>query len=752
VVKSLFKWMVPIMMTTMVVIPLVHFDSPPSPDLVLSTNQPPSVSSLRSNRYTQIETDHRQVTENAFASIEGYTYRGSIQQLALYDRQEDASFRIIDERSGYLWASSLDYDYFLDETSPLADEDDIGLNFFWQAKLRSPFFLTYYTGITLREEHAFENVRSTLTMTRFQTQSSLGFHVDVSLFLSKIAFRFTVTLDDEGLKVELPFSSIIESGDFKLSSISLYPLLGATKRLRTPGYAVIPDGVGALIRFTDDPEIGVFTKRYFGSDPGLYLSQAEYPLTANMYGLVHGHRQHGLLGIIESGVGHASLTHYGSQVFLDFNFTYVTFNYRTTYIQYLNQAKTSSVNLLQTQPNTISPVMRYQFLTGNEADYVGIGKQFSQWRFQEDQLSLTTNEIPLHLDILGLETKPGLFSRQPVLMTSVHDAIAMVEAIQTNVTSHLNVVYLGWHEGGYSYTAPHFTQWDRRVGSANHLHQWLQNQTETSKTTFHLAVDPYRAYRQGNRYRQQEIIQTIGQEFVGQGAYYHLNATAGFNRLKQAQEALNQLGFSHLAIETIGDFVSSDFGATSMNKDAAALWIKTNFSTIEQAAIYKPMSHLWQAQSLLDLPMYSSQQARFTDTVPLIPIMIQGRRHGFGRAGNFFSNTRNELLRLIDYGLYPAFFLTEASAYQLLDTPSENIFTSRYQDWAPAIQQQYQFVAGALNAVYGQQLIARDILAPGIVNLTFTNGITITINYSGEAWQQGDQMVLPMSYKVIYAS
>jgi hypothetical protein len=160
------------------------------------------------------------------------------------------------------------------------------------------------------------------------------------------------------------------------------------------------------------------------------------------------------------------------------------------------------------------------------------------------------------------------------------------------------------------------------------------------------------------------------------------------------------------------------------------------------------MSYAWKPTYLLDLPMYSSEQARLTDTIPLIPYMINQHRFGFGRAGNFFSNTTNELLRMIDYGLYPAFFVSEASAYQLIDTASEHIFTSRYQDWQPEIKRQYDFIAEALIHVLGQRVVSRDVLQLGVVAVTYELGTTIYINYSGDTYQQGSLMVGPMAYVV----
>ncbi|MFZ9139551.1 MAG: DUF5696 domain-containing protein, partial [Bacilli bacterium] len=366
------KWFLPIGFTSMLLFPVLHTPLPVNDPQLNTVSQAPSRSALKSNRYTQPEPDFVPVASNPFANLEGYTYRATFGAYAFYDLETDASFRVLHLETGYIWASTVDYDYTLEENSPLADEGDLGLNLFWQSKLKSPFFVTYYQGLNLRDEHALQHHLSRLTMTRVNENNSIGFDVDVFLFLSKISFTFSVRFDASGVKVFLPFESIHEGGDFRLSSIALYPMLGATKRLRTPGYVVIPDGVGALIRYSDNPDIGVYSKRFYGNDLGLNLQSYEQPLFANMFGLVHGHQQHAMLGIIEEGAAHGILNHFGSQVFLDFNFTYVTFAYRTTYLQYLNQAKTSSVNLLQSQPSAFDIQLQYQFLQDDDATYVGV--------------------------------------------------------------------------------------------------------------------------------------------------------------------------------------------------------------------------------------------------------------------------------------------------------------------------------------------------------------------------------------------
>jgi hypothetical protein len=740
VVKFL-KWMLPLGVSAFVVLPIIQSPHPVNDPQNNTVSQAPTRSALKSNRYTQPEPEFVPVDANPFANTEGYTYRATFGQYAFYDLDEDASFRVVNLDNGYIWASTVDYDYTLEENSPLADEGDLGLNLFWQSKLKSPFFVTYYQGLNLRDEHAFQHHLSRLNMTRIQTGNDIGFDVEVFLFLSKISFRYSVRFTANGVSVSLPFESIAEGGDFRLSSMALYPMLGATKRLRTPGYVVIPDGVGALIRYTDNPNIGVYSKRFFGSDPGLNQYTYDQPLFANMFGLVHGHEQHAMLSIIEDGAAHGILNHFGSQVFLDFNLTYVTFTYRTTYLQYLNQAKTSSVNLLQTHPSQFDIALHYQFLDGEEATYVGLANAYANHRFALTESNVEAlNEVPMHLDVLALESKPGIFARQKVVMTNISQLQGIIDDIQT-ITNEAYIQYLGWQQGGYSLTAPQFTRMDSSLGTLQTYQSLYDGLPES--VHLNLAVNPYRAYIHGQGYQNRDIAQSIGQEFLSAGDDYWLSSQAGAKRMDNLREQMMKWGLDGLAIESIGDQLYSNFSQTGVSKQTMIDATMAKLTLLD--TVYRPMSFAWDAQALLDLPMYSSEQARLTDTVPLIPYMIAGHRPGFGRAGNFFSNTTNELLRMIDYHLYPAYFVTEASAYQLIDTPSEHIFTSRYQDWQPEIQRQYDFIASALNAVMGHHIFSRDILDIGVVKVTYDHGVSIYINYSGEIYEGEGFLVNPMN-------
>ena len=131
-------------------------------------------------------------------------------------------------------------------------------------------------------------------------------------------------------------------------------------------------------------------------------------------------------------------------------------------------------------------------------------------------------------------------------------------------------------------------------------------------------------------------------------------------------------------------------------------------------AVAKPFSFLWSADVIYDIALYSSNQAKFNDTVPFIPLVLS-EKIVYGRSSNFFSNTSNEVLRMIDYNIYPSFYITYESSNLLLNTKSNNIYTSEFIDWQPTIIEQYNYINEALNNVIGSSVI--KILDIGLVKI-----------------------------------
>jgi hypothetical protein len=211
---------------------------------------------------------------------------------------------------------------------------------------------------------------------------------------------------------------------------------------------------------------------------------------------------------------------------------------------------------------------------------------------------------------------------------------------------------------------------------------------------------------------------------------------------------MQDYGVEQLAFNFLGNSLYTDF-TTDMSRSETIELFQNLASSIDHVAVEKPFSYLWFADVIYDIPMYSSQQSKFSDTVPFYSLVLSGYQTTYGRSSNFFSNKTNELLRMIDYGVYPSLYITSEASYLLLNTGSNNIFTSRYDDWKSEIVSQYNFVNDALSNVTGQSYLSREVLELGVVKNTYTNHTVIYINYSGKDVSVDGLTIKAMTYEVV---
>jgi hypothetical protein len=150
-------------------------------------------------------------------------------------------------------------------------------------------------------------------------------------------------------------------------------------------------------------------------------------------------------------------------------------------------------------------------------------------------------------------------------------------------------------------------------------------------------------------------------------------------------------------------------------------------------ALHNANNYLWEnMDQFFDFPMYSSQYQPFDDTVPFLAIALRGKMDLFGANANFYPYARDELLRLIDFGVYPSFVITEKSSKYLQKTELEYLYSTRYADLKDAIITYYDFVNQALNHVMNASITDRRVLTTGLVAVTYDNGIVIVVNYNNQ--------------------
>ena len=214
--------------------------------------------------------------------------------------------------------------------------------------------------------------------------------------------------DDGNIKYDIPYKELTGSGIKKIANVIITPFLGTSggatlaydeeeadwvklqgKEL-TPGYALIPDGSGALVRFaTNNTKFSEYQGKIYGTDPSTNLtyyatSDDVVPVqepTMPVFGISHGDgTQAAFVAYADKGDEYMSINAVPSTTAegeVRYTYAYPTFKFNSEYYQVTNQ-KGDSYRKTQDTPNKVDISMTYQFLSGDgsdgtpSADYAGM--------------------------------------------------------------------------------------------------------------------------------------------------------------------------------------------------------------------------------------------------------------------------------------------------------------------------------------------------------------------------------------------
>lgn len=85
----------------------------------------------------------------------------------------------------------------------------------------------------------------------------------------------------------------------------------------------------------------------------------------------------------------------------------------------------------------------------------------------------------------------------------------------------------------------------------------------------------------------------------------------------------------------------------------------------------------------------------------------------------------------------------------MLDTPSGWLYTSEYDLWRETIIEEYASMNGALQAVKDAYIVDREVLATDVIKVTYSNGVSIIVNYNDAAYTDGTIQVVAKGYLLI---
>jgi len=679
-----------------------------------------------SNLFTQYVEPFGEV-QSPNPSLTGFTLAAENEFLQLYVAPYSLAIKVVNRATGYIFSSTLD------------TMEDHRLNNIWRNRVNSALTIDFSTGGVAQ----WESLTINDSAVDFRLIEN-GFVGLVTFGESGIGVELIVTLEGRDLLVQVPQESIIEPEGVQIIALHAYPFFGATKEGDVPGYMFIPDGSGALIRYGDlrNTMVSPWSSPVYGFNMGLgqgTVSHIEPPFNTTMpvWGKVHGNNA--FLVIIEGGDNYAEIIAHTAGLITEFNWIHALFTYRYTYAQPTTRDETRapSVHRLQQAPNIFDIGLRFRFLNGDDASYVGMALTYQEYLVSRGWLTPMTEPAPqMRLEFFGGEVAPGTIFSQYLVMTHVEDIPGYIARLQTQGMYNMLAVYRSFARGG-SISFPNRFPVDRRLGSAADVRNTVEA-LERSGVPMFFHTDYSRAYVSGGLFGRSDLSLGINGRLFSRTVqwqdFFYLTPQVALDQARRDVNTFERFGIQNLALQTTASSLHSVFnGGEITTRDDVRDMLDELVDVLNpvQLALYQPNVYAWQLTDLyFDVPMSSSRHLFVTDTVPFLQIVLRGHMAYYAPFANFSANWNRDLLRLVEFGAYPSFLLTSEPAHLLYRTAAYYIYSSMFDIWEDMVILFYNRVAGALEPVRNQPIVGREMLATGVVKVTYANGVEIFVNYT----------------------
>lgn len=734
-------------------------------------------------------------TEETAPSLGGYVPLYETETLKFYFRDDRDIIAIEDKRSGYVWKTGIDVPYSDELKANIkaakTDEEKLAAS---EPKEKS--LNTTYIGIAnslVTVEYSEQETTKSISSASFEGASSTlvsesadgsAWRLDVDMEEIDLQLSVHISFDGDKINYRIPFGEMGGEGLTKLESVILTPFLGASggeaqfcdpetgsygdtvAKYMVPGYVLVPDGSGALIRFNDN---SVAFSRYegdvFGPDPSTetyyYSSYTDaVPVKAPVmpvFGIAHGNGQAAFVAFAGDGAEYMDIIVNPEETKkVKYTWAYPRFEYNAIYYQVYNRAGSGYFTLMS-EPKNFDIGMSYRFLagdgeTGYPADYVGMALAYREELIRDGILSVSSTgsgqDIPLRADFCMSDVKKSVIGTEQVVATTVDEVRDILNDLRSRGITNINSGLIGWQKGGETLGKPWKMRFSRKVGSRRSFIRLIEDFKELGIdisysrdfVTINSKMLSYytNAAKHVNTWYILSNRDAIYPENapVLQTGYALPEKTAEWIRevAEKASEYSDSLTITGASNTLTGTFDRHGAVTTLTQAKEMIASAAEDASGLLRLNLENPNSYLWKYTSrYLQAPVGTSQYVFETDTVPFLELVLHGTMELYAPYANFSFYTDSDILRMIDYNLSPSLIYTGKPSYLLADTASSDMFSTEYAQYADLTEKVYTRVNGVLAHVAGFEWTDREVLESGVILNTYEQGSNsrrILINYT----------------------
>ncbi len=600
-----------------------------------------------------------------------------------------------------------------------------------------------------------------------------GFAAEINFKGIGISLTLFVTLDNNGIRVQIPNSSIKETKEnFRLAAIYVFPFLAYTRMDEIEGYMLIPDGCGALVELKDNNEkfAQPYKAKVYGGnysvesnttavqkyDDSIATASDTAEVFAPIFGMVHTTTKNAVLGIIEEGKYNAEIYAYPNGVITEYNWITARYVYREIY-QYLT-GQTGSIRTAQNERETFDISVAYRLTYGEEADYVGLAKTYREYLTENNILGKKVNtDYSLRLDFFAGDREKALFGKKFVTMTTVEQIDEILGEFTSKRINKLSVSLKGWQKGGIYGKISAEPKLESNLGSFKDYTALAEKYADNAE--FMLYGDFLNTYSKSGK--KDYIYQYNGKVF-STDTFLELNPTKYRFTANAIAKTVDKLSASLVEKGTVGiafDGVTNEVYSFELGekhkmysrKNAAEQHNKTLSLAGEKlvTAYTAPNDYLWgSTEKYYDYRIYGSDYKFVSKEVPFFAIVLKGSIPIYSEYVNFKADTTEYKLKLIESGVYPSFLLSYESPSELIYTDSASLFSCQYSEYVEMIED-YNKVFEDIAALTENSKISNHSNEGGVSVTEYENGAKVVVNFNREAAEYNGAEINGYSYLLL---
>ncbi|MCM1131902.1 MAG: DUF5696 domain-containing protein [Ruminococcus flavefaciens] len=579
-------------------------------------------------------------------------------------------------------------------------------------------------------------------------------------------FRFPVdyVLESDHLRASLKVSEIEErSPDNIATEVTVMGSFGASSD-DEDGYFVIPDGSGALIRFSNNrtADINAYSQSVYGADitavpvtKGADTEQIYLPV----YGIVK--QDNAMLVVASKGDSNAYINaKISGQSNSRYNLCRFTFVLRNTDTFYMSGNSTDKFTVFeQGDINSDDIELKYYPISKKNADYIDVAEKYRDYLISDGLVSGNADSS-VYINLYGGAEKKKSILGIPVTMkqsvTDYSQASDIISELADKGADNLVVSYKNWTDDGMENRIDTEAEPSGTLGGKSGFRELTD--TVGRKNALLYPVADNRDFVSGNGYNSfnSTCVRVSGQYSRIVSYDRAFGIPDGFSRnmsllspeyfgevFTETAENYRKSGLTGISPSTLTTSLYGDYGKNKISRFNAMELAEDSLQALSENLTDGILADGANAYALpyvsriANIPLESSRFDIFSEDVPFYQIVLHGIIPYSSTAVNSSPNPTETLLRAVASGSLLCYDIIAEETSILKDTELDVYYYAGASGWLDDIAEKYSLLKPIYEDIAESTITGYEVQGD-VITTSYSNGtVTITdlesqtVNFNG---------------------